>query len=82
MAELVDATDSKSVSFGSVGSSPTIGTPASDTRGNCYSLEWGGEYENSGDAQSGLAGRVPIVFAAMVLIVIALFNSLKTPLVI
>jgi multidrug efflux pump subunit AcrB len=47
-----------------------------------YTLEWGGEFENSGDAQKSLAGLIPIVFAAMILIVIALFNSLKTPAVI
>jgi multidrug efflux pump subunit AcrB len=47
-----------------------------------YTLEWGGEYENSSDAQKGLAGMLPATFLMMVLICIVLFNSLKKPLVI
>jgi multidrug efflux pump subunit AcrB len=47
-----------------------------------YSLEWGGEYEDSGDARSGLAASIPAFFLLMVLIVIALFNSLRQPLII
>jgi multidrug efflux pump subunit AcrB len=47
-----------------------------------YSLEWGGEYEDSGDAQSALAGKLPAVGLLMVLIVICLFNSIRKPLVI
>ena len=49
---------------------------------NGYSLEWGGEYENSTDAQAALAGKMPMIFLAMVLVVILLFNSLRKPLVI
>jgi multidrug efflux pump subunit AcrB len=45
-------------------------------------LEWGGEYENSGDAQAGIAASLPFFFVIMVVIVIFLFNSLKQPLVI
>ncbi len=47
-----------------------------------YSMEWGGEYENSSDAQAGLAAMLPNICLFMVLIVIMLFNSLKKPLVI
>lgn len=47
-----------------------------------YELEWGGEYEDSADAQAGLAGGLPVFFLAMVLITIMLFNSLKQPLII
>ena len=47
-----------------------------------YSLEWGGEYEDSGDAQAALAGKMPMIFLAMVLVVICLFNSIGQPLVI
>jgi len=47
-----------------------------------YQLEWGGEYEDSADAQAGLAGGIPVFFLAMVLITIMLFNSLKQPLII
>lgn len=47
-----------------------------------YSLEWGGEYEDSGDAQAALAGKAPVVALLMVLIVIFLFNSIRQPLII
>ena len=47
-----------------------------------YTCEWGGEYESSGDANSGLAGKIPPILAIMVLIVVMLFNSLKQTLVI
>ena len=47
-----------------------------------YACEWGGEYESSGDANSGLAGKIPPILAIMVLIVVMLFNSLKQTLVI
>jgi len=42
-----------------------------------YRLEWWGEYKSSGDAQAALAGSVPTFILLMVLITIALFNSLK-----
>jgi multidrug efflux pump subunit AcrB len=47
-----------------------------------YSLEWGGEYEDSGNARDALVGSVPTFVLLMVLITICLFNSLKQPLVI
>ena len=47
-----------------------------------YGLEWGGEYENSGDAQAGIAAKLPLTLLMMVLIVISLFNALRQPLLI
>ncbi|MEM9445828.1 MAG: efflux RND transporter permease subunit [Verrucomicrobiota bacterium] len=47
-----------------------------------YTLEWGGEYENSGDAQAGIGSSMPIFIILMVLIVIMLFDALRTPLII
>ena len=47
-----------------------------------YSLEWGGEYENSAEAQQGLSAQLPTIFLFMVLVVIILFNSIKKPLII
>ncbi|HUV22662.1 MAG TPA: efflux RND transporter permease subunit [Gammaproteobacteria bacterium] len=47
-----------------------------------YELEWGGEYEDSGNAQAGLVASLPTFLLAMILITIMLFNSLKQPLII
>jgi multidrug efflux pump subunit AcrB len=47
-----------------------------------YSLEWGGEYENSRDARAALARPLPFVMALMVFLVVCLFNSLRTTLLI
>jgi multidrug efflux pump subunit AcrB len=47
-----------------------------------YKLEWGGEYEDSGDAQKALAKPLPYFLALMVFIVVCLFNSLRTTLLI
>lgn len=47
-----------------------------------YKLEWGGEYENSKDAQKGLAKNIPMGVLAMIAIIIILFNSIRKPLVI
>jgi multidrug efflux pump subunit AcrB len=47
-----------------------------------YELEWGGEYEDSGNAQAGLVASLPMFVLAMILITIMLFNSLKQPLII
>ncbi len=47
-----------------------------------YELEWGGEYEDSGNAQAGLAGSLPMFILVMILITVMLFNSLKQPLII
>ena len=47
-----------------------------------YTLEWGGEYEDSGNAQAGLASSIPGFVLIMVLVTVALFNSLRQTLVI
>ncbi len=47
-----------------------------------YSLEWGGEYEDTANARGPLMASLPIFVMMMVLITIALFNSLKEPLII
>jgi multidrug efflux pump subunit AcrB len=43
-----------------------------------YSMEWGGEYEDSRDARAALAKPLPWVGALMVFIVVCLFNSIRT----
>jgi len=47
-----------------------------------YFLEWGGEYEDTAKARDPLMASLPIFMLIMVLITIALFNSLKEPLII
>jgi multidrug efflux pump subunit AcrB len=47
-----------------------------------YTLEWGGEYEDTANARGPLMASLPIFVMMMVLITIALFNSLKEPLII
>jgi multidrug efflux pump subunit AcrB len=47
-----------------------------------YSLEWWGEYRDSGNAQTSLAGSIPLFIVMMILIVVALFNSIRLPLII
>lgn len=47
-----------------------------------YSLEWGGEHENSSEAQASLAAGLPLGFLAMLLITIALFARVRQPLII
>ncbi len=47
-----------------------------------YALEWGGEYEDTANARDPLMASLPIFVMMMVLITIALFNSLKEPLII
>ena len=47
-----------------------------------YSLEWGGEYEDSQDARAALAKPLPGALVLMVFIVVCLFNSIRSTLVI
>ncbi|QDU31761.1 Swarming motility protein SwrC [Anatilimnocola aggregata] len=47
-----------------------------------YSLEWGGEYEDSSNARAALARQLPAALVLMVFIVICLFNSIRTTAVI
>jgi multidrug efflux pump subunit AcrB len=54
---------------------------ALDPRGD-YSLDWGGEYEDARDARAALIRPLPYVLAVMVFIVVCLFNSIRTTLLI
>ncbi len=47
-----------------------------------FSLEWGGEHEDSTNARAALAEPMPYVLALMVFIVVCLFNSVRTTLLI
>ena len=47
-----------------------------------YFLAWGGEGEDSADAQKKLKDNIPIYFGMMILAVIFLFNAFKQPLII
>ncbi|MFZ5963707.1 efflux RND transporter permease subunit [Thalassococcus sp. BH17M4-6] len=47
-----------------------------------YGFAWGGEFENSTEAQSSLGQQLPLSFLVMVLISIFLFGTLRQPLVI
>lgn len=50
--------------------------------GTGYELQWWGEYRDSSRAQAGIAASLPMFLLAMVLIVIAMFNALRQPLII
>ncbi|MCG8636772.1 MAG: efflux RND transporter permease subunit [Desulfobacterales bacterium] len=47
-----------------------------------YFIAWGGEAEDSSDAQAKLGENIPIYFGMMILVVIFLFNAFKQPLII
>ncbi len=47
-----------------------------------YFISWGGELEDSADAQAQLAANIPIYFGMMILIVIFMFNAFRQPLII
>ena len=47
-----------------------------------YSLEWGGEYESSTDAQANIFKALPMGYLFMFIITILLFNSIRVPLTI
>lgn len=47
-----------------------------------YTLEWGGEYEDSRNAQAGLGASLPVGFLLMILTSIFLFGKLRQPLII
>ncbi|WP_170478484.1 efflux RND transporter permease subunit [Ruegeria arenilitoris] len=47
-----------------------------------YDMEWGGEYENSGDAQQSLGRQLPLSLLIMVLISVLLFNAIRQPIII
>ncbi len=47
-----------------------------------YALAWGGEYEDTLEANTSLAAQLPFAVIAMVLISVLLFNALRQPLII
>ncbi|WP_299659265.1 efflux RND transporter permease subunit [uncultured Ruegeria sp.] len=47
-----------------------------------YSMEWGGEFEDSGDAQASLGRQLPLSLLIMVLISVLLFNAIRQPVII
>ncbi|WP_299442574.1 efflux RND transporter permease subunit [uncultured Rhodospira sp.] len=47
-----------------------------------YSLEWGGEIEDTAEAQGALMSQVPVGFLVMVLITVLLFATVREPLII
>ncbi len=47
-----------------------------------YAMEWGGEYEDSANAQAGLAATIPMFIGIMILVTVFLFNSIRQPLII
>ncbi len=47
-----------------------------------YTLEWGGEYEDSQNAQAGLGRSLPVGFLLMILTSIFLFGKLRQPTII
>ena len=47
-----------------------------------YSLRWRGEQGDSAEAQASLARALPPTFAAMIAIVVLLFNALRQPLIV
>lgn len=49
---------------------------------NGYKMEWGGEFENSAEANESLAGQLPLSLLIMVLISVLLFNALRQPIII
>ncbi|MEM9428357.1 MAG: efflux RND transporter permease subunit [Pseudomonadota bacterium] len=47
-----------------------------------YTMEWGGEFESSGDANESLGQQLPVSALVMVLISILLFNAIRQPIII
>ncbi|WP_422048345.1 efflux RND transporter permease subunit [Shimia sp.] len=47
-----------------------------------YTMEWGGELENSSEAQESLAAQLPLSLLIMVLISVLLFNAIRQPIII
>lgn len=47
-----------------------------------YRMEWGGEFENSSEANASLGRQLPVSLLVMVLISVVLFNALRQPAII
>jgi multidrug efflux pump subunit AcrB len=45
-------------------------------------MEWGGDFEASGDAQESLGRQLPISLIIMVLVSVLLFNAIRQPIII
>ena len=47
-----------------------------------YRLQWGGEYEASGEAQESLGSQLPLSFLSMLVISVLIFGSVRQPIII
>jgi multidrug efflux pump subunit AcrB len=47
-----------------------------------YMMEWGGEHENSAEANKSLGAQLPVSLLIMVLISVLLFNAIRQPVII
>lgn len=47
-----------------------------------YSMAWGGEYENSRDAQAALYSKLPVGLLAMIFVIVLMFGAVRQPLII
>ncbi len=47
-----------------------------------YTMEWGGQYEYSEKATKGVMANLPVTLVMMAIIVVALFNGMRQPLII
>ncbi len=47
-----------------------------------YTIDWGGQYEKSRDAQDEMLSKEPIALIIMAVIVVALFNGMRQPIII
>ena len=47
-----------------------------------YELNWGGEYEDAGDAQTALFSKIPMTIILMLLVLVFMFNAVRQPLII
>ena len=47
-----------------------------------YTMEWGGDHENSGDANESLGKQLPVTALIMVMISVFLFNAIRQPIII
>lgn len=47
-----------------------------------YRMAWGGEFENSANANASLGAQLPVTILIMVLISVLLFNAIRQPLII
>ena len=47
-----------------------------------YEREWGGDYESNKDAQAGVSAGIPIAALIILVIIVALFNAIRQPVII